>query len=113
METVPTDNVASSRQFLRAFARLVTGRTVNAAHLEAPAPLLWLLLGIGVLLWLLVDYWGAMPAPTFYPEALLSWSWFAVLLVALVGMMCVLSRPRVGFERVLPVALALVPLVIA
>lgn len=103
---------SSASQCLRAYLRLLSGRSADAADLNPPSYLPPWFAVAGLALWLAVDYWLALPEPSFFLEAVLAWTWYAALLLATVLWASQLARPRIGYERLLRLLLMLVPVLI-
>ena len=108
METIEIK--ASLKRFMRAYGALLLGRTPAADDLTIPPKLALLLPAVGVAIWLIVDRWQAGAGAEFVPYSILTWSWFAVILLGSVWVASRLARPRVPYERILVLAAAFVPM---
>lgn len=96
-------------RFMRAYGALLLGRTTDAKDLTIPSRFLLLFPAAGIVLWLIADRWRAGADATFYLDAVLTWSWYAVILLAAVWAASRLSQPRVHYERILVLTAAFVP----
>lgn len=96
-------------RFMRAYGALLLCRKPDANDLSLPSRFLLLFPVVGIALWLIADRWSAGADATFYPPAVLTWSWYAVILLAAVWAASRLSRPRVHYERILVLTAAFLP----
>ena len=96
-------------RFMRAYGALLLGRKPDANDLTTPTRFLLLFPLVGIALWLAADRWSAGADATFYPPAVLTWSWYAVILLVAVWAASRLSQPRVPYERVLVLTAAFLP----
>jgi len=99
----------SFKRFIRAYGALLFARTPAADDLTISSKLALLLPAIGLALWLIVDRWLAGPDAGFWPDAVLTWSWYALILLASTWAASRLARPRVSYERVFVLTAAFVP----
>lgn len=105
--------VSAFRRFMRAYGALLLGRTPAASDLAISSRLLLLFSVVGFALWLVIDRWQTGPEATFVPDALLSWSWYAVVLLGALWVARRLSDPRPSYERILVLTAAFLPIILA
>lgn len=108
-----TTEPAPFKRFMRAYAALLLGRTPAANDLTISLRLILLLPGVGFGIWLLFDRWRAGPDAEFAPYAVLTWSWYAVIVLTVVWAASRLAQPRVPYDRLLAIAAAFAPIFLA
>lgn len=96
-------------RFMRAYGSLLLGRRPDANDLTIRSGFLLLFPVAGIVLWLLADRWQAGAGATFYPDAVLTWSWYALILLVAVWAASRLSQPQVHYERSLVLTAAFLP----
>jgi hypothetical protein len=100
-------------RFLRAYGRLLLGRASDANDLAIPARRVLLLPAVGLALWLILDRLRAGAGAEFYPYAVFAWSWYTVIVLGSVWAASRLARPHVAYDRLLVIAVASAPVVLA
>jgi hypothetical protein len=99
-----------AQSLVASLLRLWALRTTGTTSSRHSAPVVICLAALWLMLWVVIDWWDALPDPQFLIAGLPLFAWYALAILALAALLHWRSSPRPAFEAMLVLSIGLVPL---